>query len=79
VADPDLTAPPIRVVAPKPKMTVYFALLIIALLAMLTACIFLYMEIGRFGGFGKVSQLDQRAWPMPAVVAATGGIARGIG
>jgi hypothetical protein len=45
---------PIRVAAPKPRMTVYFALLIIALVAMLAGCIFLWIEIGRFGGFGAV-------------------------
>jgi len=55
MADPELIAPPmLRVVSPKPKMTVYYALLIIALLAMLTACLFLYLEIRRFGGFGTV-------------------------
>ena len=35
-------------------MTIYYALLIIALVAMLTACLFLYLEIRRFGGFGTV-------------------------
>ncbi|HEY3393249.1 MAG TPA: hypothetical protein VGK58_11105 [Lacipirellulaceae bacterium] len=45
---------PIRVVAPKPRMTVYFALLIIALVALLAGCLFLWIEIGRFGGFGAV-------------------------
>jgi uncharacterized membrane protein len=37
-------------------MTVYYALLILALVAMLTACLFLYLEIRRFGGFGTVPQ-----------------------
>jgi hypothetical protein len=46
---------PIRVAAPKPRMTVYFALLIIALVAMLAGCFFLWREISRFGGFGSVS------------------------
>jgi hypothetical protein len=45
---------PIRVAAPKPRMTVYIALLIVALLAMLAGCIFLWIEIGRHGGFGAV-------------------------
>lgn len=45
---------PIRVAAPKPRMTVYFALLIIALVAMLAGCFFLWREISRFGGFGSV-------------------------
>jgi hypothetical protein len=35
-------------------MTVYFALLIVALLAMLAGCFFLWIEIGRYGGFGAV-------------------------
>jgi hypothetical protein len=48
------TAPTIRIAAPKPRMTVYYALLIIALCAMLTACLFMYLEIRRFGGFGAV-------------------------
>ncbi len=55
MADADIIAPPtLRVTTPKPRMTVYYALLIIALVAMLTACIFLYMVIRTFGGFGTV-------------------------
>ena len=66
MAQPDLiTAPPLRVIAPKPKMTIYYVLLIIAFLAMLTACLFLYLEIRRFGGFGtvpgRVSAVDRAA------------------
>ena len=53
-ADP-VMSPPLRVVAPRPRMTIYFALLIISLLAMLFACLFMYLEIRRFGGFGAVS------------------------
>jgi hypothetical protein len=57
MADPELTAPPtLRVATPKPRMTIYYALLIIALVAMLTACIFLYMVIRTFGGFGVVPE-----------------------
>ena len=48
------TTPTLRVIAPKPRMTIYYALLIIALVAMLTACLFLYLEIRRFGGFGAI-------------------------
>ena len=51
-----IAPPTLRVVAPKPRMTVYYALLIIALLAMITACIFLYMVIRTYGGFGQVPQ-----------------------
>jgi hypothetical protein len=55
MAQPDFgTTPTLRVVAPKPRMTIYYALLIIALVAMLTACLFMYLEIRRFGGFGAV-------------------------
>jgi hypothetical protein len=55
MAEIDITAPPtLRVAAPKPKMTIYYALLIIALCAMLTACLFMFLEIKRFGGFGTV-------------------------
>ncbi len=55
MAQVDFTAPPTsRGAAPSPRMTVYYALLIIALCAMLTACLFLYLEIKRFGGYGAV-------------------------
>jgi uncharacterized membrane protein len=50
-----IAPPTLRVIAPKAKMTIYFALLIIAFVAMLFACLFLYLEIRRFGGFGAVS------------------------
>jgi uncharacterized membrane protein len=57
MAEPDPMMPPtIRVAAPKPRMTVYYALMILSLLAMLTACLFMYLEIRRFGGFGTVPQ-----------------------
>jgi hypothetical protein len=49
-----IAAPTLRVATPKPKMTIYYALLIIALCAMLTACLFMFLEIKRFGGFGTV-------------------------
>ncbi len=70
VTDP-ITQPTLRVAAPKPKMTIYYALLIIALCAMLTACLFLYLEVRRFGGFGAVqggiAALDG---PAPILVAS---------
>jgi uncharacterized membrane protein len=72
MADLDMTAPPtLRVAAPKPKMTIYYALLIIALLAMLTACLFMFLEIKRFGGFGavkgKVTSVERRV-PLLATI-----------
>jgi hypothetical protein len=64
MAEEDIIAPPtLRVVTPKPRMTIYYALLIIALVAMVTACVFLYMVIRTFGGFGvvpgRVSSVDR--------------------
>lgn len=57
MSQPDFISPPtLRVAAPKPKMTVYYALLILALVCMLTGCLILYLEIRRFGGFGTVPQ-----------------------
>jgi uncharacterized membrane protein len=47
-------APAFRTAAPKARMNVYFAMLIIALVAMLVACLFMYLEIRRFGGFGAI-------------------------
>ena len=66
MANQEVIAPPtLRVVTPKPRMTIYYTLLIIALMAMVTACIFLYMVIRTFGGFGsvqgRVSSLDSPA------------------
>jgi hypothetical protein len=55
MAQTDLMTPPgIRVASPKPRMTIYFALLIISLVALLAGCFFLWREISRFGGFGAV-------------------------
>lgn len=72
MADPELMATPtLRVVAPKPRMTIYYALLIIALGAMVTACIFLYMVIRTFGGFGAV-QGKVAAVDRPAVLFSHG-------
>ena len=71
MADADIIAPPtLRVAAPKPRMTVYYALLIIALMAMLTACTFLYMVIRTFGGFGVVQgQVSSLERPAPTLLA----------
>lgn len=55
MAQSDLLTPPtLRYAAAKPKMTIYFALLIISLVAMLIACLIMFLEIKRFGGFGAV-------------------------
>lgn len=38
----------------KPKTSIYTLMLLLALMALLTGCIFLFLEIRRFGGFGTV-------------------------
>ena len=54
MAQPDFTMPPMGGVARKPKTNVYTLLLVIALVALLVGCLFLYLEIQRFGGFGTI-------------------------
>jgi hypothetical protein len=55
MAEADLITPPtFRAAAQKPKFGIYYVLLIIALCAMIVACIYLYLFIGAFGGFGAV-------------------------
>jgi hypothetical protein len=68
MAQPDpMMSLAIRPAAPKAKMTPYFALLIISLVAMLLACLFMYLEVRRFGGFGavpgRVSVIDRPVQP----------------
>ena len=68
---------PIRVAAPKPRMTIYFALLIISLVALLAGCFFLWREVSRFGGFGsvsgRVSSVDR-----PAILIVTSAVPQAI-
>jgi hypothetical protein len=55
MAEPELMAQPtLRVAVVKPKFGIYYALLIIALCAMLVACGVLYKFVKDFGGFGAV-------------------------
>jgi hypothetical protein len=62
MADVNFTAPPtLRTAAPKPKMTIYYALLIIALCAMIVACIILYAETRRLQRERGQSSLDRSA------------------
>lgn len=37
----------------KPGMNVYTVMLMLSLLAITTACILLYIELGKYGGFGE--------------------------
>jgi hypothetical protein len=75
MASPDFTSSPtFRAAAPKPKMTVYYGLLIIALMCLLIGCLFFYLEIRRFGGFGTVPQRISALQPSgmdfsPSVIA----------
>jgi len=47
----------------KPQMNIYTVLLLIALVSLLVACVFLYLELHAYGGFGaikgKVSMLGE--------------------
>jgi hypothetical protein len=55
MAEADLIMPPaFRVAAAKPKFGIYYALLIIALCAMIVSCGILYKFVRDFGGFGAV-------------------------
>ena len=51
------------VLVPKPKSSIYTVLLIIALIALVFACVFLYLEISEYGGLGATkgmsSSLDE--------------------
>jgi|tagenome__1003787_1003787.scaffolds.fasta_scaffold19492529_1 hypothetical protein len=55
MAESDLMVQPtLRVAVAKPKFGIYYALLIIALCAMLVGCGVLYKYVKDFGGFGAV-------------------------
>jgi hypothetical protein len=54
MAQPDFTMPPVGGAIRKPKTSIYTLLLLIALVALLTGCLFLWLEIKRFGGFGTI-------------------------
>jgi hypothetical protein len=54
MAEVDIIPPTIRVAAAKPKFGIYYALLIVALCALITSCVVLYLFIKDYGGFGAV-------------------------
>lgn len=54
MAQADFTMAPIGGPARKPKTSIYTLFLVIALVSLLTGCLFLWLEIKRFGGFGNV-------------------------
>ena len=47
-------SPAPSVLKKQPQMTVYTVMLIVALLSLMLACLFLYLEINEYGGFGSV-------------------------
>ena len=49
------------VLVPKPKSSIYTVLLIIAFIALLFACIFLYLEISEYGGLGATKGMSASA------------------
>ncbi len=55
MSQPDLSsANPPGVLRSKPKTSIYTMLLLLALLALLLGCLFLFLEINQYGGFGNV-------------------------
>ena len=42
------------VISKKPVLDVYTVMLIVALVSLLMACLFLYLEIKEYGGFGAI-------------------------
>ena len=61
MAQPEFSMPPIGGAARKPKTSIYTLFLLIALVALLTGCLFLWLEIKRFGGFGTIRGTVQMA------------------
>ena len=64
-----VAVPTMRVAVAKPKFGIYYALLIIALLAMLVSCGVLYKFVRDYGGFGTVKgKVSAIAQPVQIVV-----------
>ncbi len=52
----------------KPQLNVYVVMLIVSLLALLLACLFLYLEIKEHGGFGAIKgRVSAITTPLDAV------------
>ena len=56
MSQPDLSSAnaPRGVLVQRPKASVYTVMLVIALLAILLASLFLWLEIGKYGGLGQI-------------------------
>ncbi|MCH7753275.1 MAG: hypothetical protein IH898_14130, partial [Planctomycetes bacterium] len=54
MSQPDLeSVSPPSVLAKKPQLNVYTVMLIVALLSLMLACLFLWLEISEYGGWGS--------------------------
>ena len=67
MSQPDLESVSVpSVISKKPQYNIYFVMLIIALISLLMACLFLYLEIRSYGGFGAFrGQLGSITLPLP--------------
>lgn len=81
MAQVDFSMPPMGGAAGrKPKTSIYTLLLLIALVALLTGCLFLWLEIKRFGGFGTIrgtvqaltAPADTQFAQQPSVISIVG-------
>lgn len=53
MSQPDLESVSVpSVINKKPRYDVYFVMLVITLISLMMACLFLYLEIHSYGGFG---------------------------
>jgi len=48
------SASPASVITKKPILDIYTVMLIVALVSLLMACLFLWLEIGEYGGYGAI-------------------------
>ena len=64
MSQPDLSSanPPAGVLGQKQSISIFTIMLIVALVAMLFGCLFLFLEIGEYGGFGAVSGRVSSLW-----------------
>lgn len=54
MSQPDLESVSVpSVLAKKPQLNVYTVMLIVALLSLMLACLFLWLEISEYGGWGS--------------------------
>ncbi|MDZ4656875.1 MAG: hypothetical protein SH868_04775 [Bythopirellula sp.] len=55
MSQPDLESVSMpSIINKKPRYDVYFVMLVVSLIAILMGCLFLYLEIRAYGGFGQI-------------------------